>query len=94
MPNFYVAINRNSVTAIDAADAINKAVSMPMGDGDTAYAKELDPAGSLYTIPGMRTTGIVGTVPVPDLTVIGGAKTVLPPPPPMPEQVVHEIPPP
>jgi hypothetical protein len=91
MPNFYVAINRNSVEAIDAADAINKAVSMPMGAGDTAYAKELQPSGSLFTIPGMRVTGIVGTVPSPDLVVTG---TMMPPPPPMPETVLPEIPPP
>lgn len=94
VPNFYVAINRNSVEAIDAADAINKAVTTPMGAGDTAYAKELQASGSLFTIPGMRTTGVVGTVPTPDLVVTGGAaaNTVLPPPPPMPETVLPEIP--
>jgi hypothetical protein len=95
MPHFYVAINRNDVEAIDAADAANKAVTTPLGAGDTSYVKELQSSGSLFTIPGMRTTGIVGTVPTPDLVVTGGAaaNTVLPPPPPMPEMVPPEIPP-
>jgi hypothetical protein len=91
VPDYYVAINRNKVTAASAAEAANIAVTTPLGAGDTAYVKQLDPAGSLFTIPGMRTTGVVGTVPVPDLLVTGGAKTVLPPPPPMPETVAPEI---
>ena len=93
MPNYYVAINRNNVEAADPADAANKAVSMPLGADDTAYVKQLDPAGSMFSIPGMRATGIVGTVPSPDLVVTGGvaANTVLPPPPPMPQTVAPEI---
>lgn len=89
MPDYYVAINRNKITAASAAEAANIAVTTPLGPNDTQYVKELDPKGSFYTIPGMRVTGVIGTAPTPDLQITGNM--VLPPPPPMP---APEIPPP
>jgi hypothetical protein len=55
VPNYYVTVNRPSVTAATPAEAATKAISTPLASSDIVYVKELavgDEVGVTFTMTG------------------------------------------
>ena len=65
MATYYVTVNRPTIDAATPEEAAHKALSDPMEVDDQVFVKELDPAGSLYFVPGAAAT-LGGSVPTPD----------------------------